>query len=159
MSSGFQTSLIVVISHLRERLEVLLGDRQGPVARYLAVSVINVLNHQTLLWIAHSAWGWGGGWANVFAAAVSAVPGYFLSRAWVWKRSGDHSWHREVVPFWGIALVGLVVSSIAAEAADRLFDSTLAVQLASLVGYLIVWIAKFFLLDRLFADRAEEMAI
>ena len=142
-----------------ERLRTLLGDSESPVLRYLAVSVVNIFNHQTLLFIAHAVWGWGGGWANIFAATVSAVPAYFLSRAWVWKRTGGHSWRAEVVPFWGIALVGLVVSSASAETADRVFDSTLAVQVASLVGYLIVWIAKFFLLDRLFTDAAEEMAI
>ena len=157
---SIQTSLRQVISHLRERADALLGDKQGPVVRYLAVSVINIVNHQTLLYIANSVWEWSGGLANVFAAFVVSVPGYFLSRAWVWQRSGNHSWRGEVLPFWGIALAGLVVSSIMAEAADRVFASALAVAIASLVGYLIVWIAKFFLLDRLFAgSRAEEMAI
>ena len=128
--------------------------------RYLAVSAMNIFNHQTLLYIAHSIWEWGGGAANVFAACVSAVPGYFLSRAWVWQRSGTHSWRAEVLPFWGIALAGLVVSSLMAEGADRVFKSALAVAIASLVGYLIVWVVKFFLLDRLFAaSKAEEMAI
>lgn len=149
-----------MISHLRERADGLLGDKQGPVVRYLGVSVINIFNHQTLLYIAHSIWEWSGGLANVFAACVSAIPGYFLSRAWVWQRTGNHSWRGEVLPFWGIALAGLVVSSLMAEGADRAFESALAVAIASLVGYLIVWVIKFFLLDRLFAgSKAEEMAI
>ena len=52
-----------------------------------------------------------------------------------------------------------VVSTAAAEGADRAFESGWAVQLASLIGYGIVWVAKFFLLGRLFADKSEEMAI
>lgn len=159
MSSCFQTSVIVVFSHLKELVDSLLGERQGPVARYVAVSVINIFNHQTLLYIAYSVWEWSGGWANIFAACLSAVPAYFLSRAWVWKRIGGHSWKREVAPFWGIALIGLIVSSVSAEAADRVFEATTAVLIASLVGYLVVWIAKFFVLDRLFRNKAEEMAI
>lgn len=159
MLGSIQTSLSPVFSHLRELVSGLLGDRQGPVLRYAAVSVINIFNHQTLLYIAHSIWEWSGGLANVFAACVSAVPGYFLSRAWVWQRSGNHSLRGEVLPFWGIALAGLIVSSVMAEGADRAFESALAVAIASLVGYLIVWIVKFFLLDRLFAHNAEEMAI
>jgi hypothetical protein len=52
------------------------------------------------------------------------------------------------------------VSSLLAEGADRILESALAVAIASLAGYLIVWVVKFFLLDRIFAgSRAEEMAI
>lgn len=146
--------------HILGGVGSLLGGKQSTAGRYVAVSVINIINHQTLLYVANSIWGWSGGWANVFAACVSAVPGYFLSRAWVWGRSGTHSWKGEVLPFWLIALAGLVVSSLLAEGADRLFQSALAVALASLIGYLIVWILKFFLLDRLFSpDRPVEEAI
>lgn len=56
----------------------------------------------------------------------------------------------EVLPFWAIALVGLVVSSLTAEAADRLFDHPLMISVGSIIGYFVVWVAKFLLLDRLF---------
>ncbi len=118
----------------------------------MAVSVINFVNHQGLLYVANSIWGWSGGWANVFAAGVAAVPAYLLSRAWVWEVSGKHNWRTEILPFWTIALVGMGVSTVFAEVADRLFGAGLAVQLASLFGYFLVWVAKFFLLDRMFVD-------
>ncbi len=127
--------------------------------RYLAVSGLNTLNHQLLLFLANSVWDWTGGWANAFAASVAALPAYLMSRAWVWEVSGRHSLRREVIPFWTIALVGLLVSTLFAEVADRTFGAGVAVNIASLVGYFVVWVAKFLLLDRLFTaagDPAQE---
>lgn len=118
--------------------------------RYLLVSAFNFFGHQGLLFLANSIWGWPGGAANVFAACLMSVPAYLLSRAWVWEVDGRHDMRRQVLPFWAITLAGLVVSTLMAALADRAFGAGLAVNLASLVGYFIVWVAKFFLLDRLF---------
>jgi len=137
------------------------SKRGGLAARYGLVSVINVVNHQILLNLANSGWGWSGGRSNVFAAIVAAVPGYLLSRHWVWEVRGPHSLSEEILPFWSLAVVGLVLSTILAEGADRIFGSGIPVALASLVGYFVVWVAKFLLLDRLFnrsADRLEQVA-
>ncbi len=134
-----------------ERLERLLRNRQT--RRYLAVSLLNVANHQILLWLANSVWGWSGGWANTFAASVSAVPAYWLSRHWVWEvdRGQRHSWRAEILPFWTLALLGLVVSSTMAELADNYAGAGIWVNLASLAGYFGVWVAKFVLLDLIFS--------
>ena len=125
--------------------------------RYLAVSAINVVNHQALLLLAHGVWGWGGGVANVFAAVIAAVPGYLLSRSWVWSVRGTHSVRSEIVPFWTLALLGLVVSTVLAEAADRSFDAPLAVSAASLAGYFVVWVVKFLVLNRIFERSARRL--
>lgn len=118
--------------------------------RYLLVSAFNFLGHQGLLYLANSIWGWPGGVANMFAASVMSVPAYLLSRAWVWEVNGRHDMRRQVLPFWAITVTGLVVSTLMAAGADQAFGAGLAVNFASLVGYFIVWVAKFFLLDRLF---------
>ncbi len=117
------------------------------------VSAVNVANHQLLLQLALRWWDWSGGWANAFAASAAAIPAYFMSRYWVWQVRGRSSLRAEILPFWAIALLGLVVSSFTAEAADRLFDDPLMVSAGSLAGYFVVWVAKFLLLDRLF-DRS-----
>lgn len=130
---------------------------QGVAIRYGAVSVLNVVNHQILLNIAHNMWGWGGGVSNVFAAFLAAIPAYFISRQWVWKVQGTHSIRGEVVPFWTLSLLGLLVSTALAEAGERLFGSGLPVALGSLLGYFIVWLAKFVLLDRMFEAAARRI--
>lgn len=128
----------------------------GRAGRYVLVSVVNVVNHQLILQLALQMWSWSGGWANAFAASVAAIPAYFMSRYWVWEVRGRSSLRGEVLPFWAIALVGLVVSSLMAEAADRLFDNRLMISAGSLLGYFVVWVAKFLLLDLLFG-RSRKM--
>lgn len=136
----------------------LLAGRGKLAGRYLAVSVINIFNSQALLYLANSVWGWPGGWANVFAASLASIPAYVLSRAWVWERRGSHSMRREVLPFWIITLIGLVVSSVAAALADRQFGPGLLVNVASLCAYFVVWVAKFVVLDRLFTHDPSDDA-
>lgn len=96
--------------------------------------------------------------ANAFAAMVAVIPAYLLSRYWVWEVSGPHSVKREVGPFWIIAILGLVLSTAAAEVADRIFGSDLLISAASLGGYFVVWVLKFAVLNFLFKQSAEEQA-
>jgi putative flippase GtrA len=128
-------------------------DRRKVALRYVLVSLLNVANHQVLLAIANSGWEWSGGRANVFAAVVAAVPAYLLSRYWVWEARGSHSLRAEILPFWIIALIGLVLSTLLAEVADRVFGSGLPVALASIAGYTVVWVMKFLILEKLFTRR------
>ena len=132
--------------------------RRSVAFRYLLVSVLNVVNHQALLALANSGWGWSGGPANVFAAVFAAIPAYLLSRRWVWRTSGAHSLRSEILPFWIISLVGLVVSSLLAEVADRSFGAGLPVALASITGYFLVWVLKFLVLERLFVGNRSRRA-
>lgn len=137
---------------LVDRVSEMWNGHSKVATRYIAVSVINTANHQGLLFVANSIWNWTGGWANVFAACLAALPAYLLSRAWVWEVSGKHNWKTEVLPFWTIAFVGMGVSTLFAELADRWVGAGPAVNVASLVGYFIVWVAKYFILDRLFVE-------
>ncbi len=137
-------------------------QRRGIASRYIVVSVVNLFNHQLLLNLANSGWGWSGGRANVFAAVLSAIPGYLLSRYWVWAVRGSHSFRTEILPFWVLALLGLIFSTALAEGADRAFGAGIAVALASLAGYFVVWVMKFIILDRIFersARRHEEVPV
>ena len=136
-----------------------LGANGGVLIRYLITSAINVINHQILLQIAVRWWGWSGGWANVFAAMIAVIPAYLLSRYWVWQVTGRSSLRSEVLPFWIIAIIGLVVSTVAAEAADRQFDEPLLISAASLGAYLVVWVMKFIVLNILFQRAAEQTEV
>ena len=129
------------------------GD-PGVMVRYLVTSGINVVNHQVLLQLAVRWWDWSGGQANVFAAVVAALPAYLLSRYWVWAVQGRPSLRNEIVPFWTIALLGLLASTLTASLADRLFDEPLMISVGSLAGYFVVWVAKFLVLDQLFNRRS-----
>jgi putative flippase GtrA len=115
--------------------------------KYSAVSVINVAVGQSLLVLFHAVLHIGATTSNVLAVCISAVPAYFLSRAWVWGKRGKNHWMKEVVPFWGFALTGLVLSSITVTIATQFFDSKLVPNFANMAAFGILWVVKFFVLD------------
>lgn len=148
--------MLKLLDNFTAPLTARLGADGGVVLRYLITSAINLINHQVLLQIAVRWWGWSGGWANVFAAMIAVIPAYLLSRYWVWQVTGAPDVRNEVVPFWVIAAVGLVVSTVAAEVADREFDSPLLISVASLSAYFVVWVIKFIVLNVLFKRSKAE---
>lgn len=97
--------------------------------------------------------------ANLIAVTVGAVPNYLINRAWTFDKRGRHSLTREVIPFWSMALAGLVLSTVAVAWADGRFDGSLvAVSAANIGSFGVLWIAKFFVLDRvLFAPLAHAI--
>ncbi|NNF54027.1 MAG: GtrA family protein [Acidimicrobiales bacterium] len=144
------------MARFRHILLNFVDGRWGPAGRYVLVSAINVLDHQILLYVANSIWGWPGAWANAFAASVAFVPAYFLTRTLVWSVNRTHSVRREVVPFFALAVLGLLVSSGTSAVAQAIFGAGLFVNGASMTGYVGVWVAKFFVLERIFAGDHEE---
>ncbi len=117
--------------------------------RYASVSVVGVVLTQVLIILFHGVLDVSATWSNVLAVAGSAGPCYLLNRRWVWGKSGKHRFGREVVPFWGMALLGLLLSTALVALAYRWWDSTLAVSAANLAGFGVLWVARFLLLDKL----------
>lgn len=141
-----------------------LGDMEWWRAlRYSAVSVVGIVVTQAVLVGAHAVAGMAPILANTIAVSVAAIPVFFLNRAWVWQLSGRGSFRREVLPFWGFTLAGLVLSTLAVAAVSSMTTSTLAVSAANIGAFGVLWVAKFFVLDEVvFAAAAaaagEEMA-
>lgn len=117
-------------------------------AKYIAVSVFNVVFGQSLLVLASAGFGWGFVPSNLFAVMVSAIPAYYLSRRWVWQKSGRSHFLREVVPFWSLALLGLVLSTVLVAVMEDFSDSTLVLMSTNFFAFGCVWVAKFFILDK-----------
>ncbi len=132
--------------------------------RYSAVSVVGIVVTQLLLFGAHGVAGLAPILANTIAVSVAAIPVFLLNRAWVWQLTGKGSFRREVVPFWGFTLAGLVLSTLAVAAVSSVTTSSLAVSAANIGAFGVLWVAKFFVLDEVvFAAAAaaaggEEMA-
>jgi putative flippase GtrA len=117
-------------------------------ARFAGISVVSVVITQALLVLFNSVMGWPGWVANVMAVGIAAGPAYFLNRRWVWAKFGPHSMSREVVPFWAYTFAGLLLSTALVVVADAVWGTTLAVQIANIVGFGVLWVGKFVLLDR-----------
>lgn len=130
--------------------------------KYASVSIISTLVTQVVLFLTYSVWKVGTAMeSNVIATIVASVPAYYLNRSWTWGKSGRSNVWREVVPFWAISFVGLVLSTIAvgvaAHNADRITSSELGreliVNFANLFTYGCIWVGRYFIFNRfLFGD-------
>lgn len=103
--------------------------------------------------------------ANVLATLAGIGPSYVLNRRYVWHRTGRSSLTREVVPFWTMAISALVLSTVAVDRAARWADGagltgtsrTAAIVAANIAAFGSLWVAQFFLLDRvLFAHHTTK---
>ncbi len=124
-------------------------------AKYLRVSAFNVVFGQSLLAFTNAVLGWSATASNVFAVCVSAIPAYFLSRYWVWQKSGKNHFWKEVVPFWALALAGLLLSTWAVGRVEGYYpDLTPVVMFTNFSAFGVIWVGKFFILDKiLFKDE------
>jgi putative flippase GtrA len=127
----------------------LVRDYGLKMCRYCGVSLINVVVGQSLLLLFYKVIGWPAAIANVAAVCISAGPAYLLSRKWVWRQTGTHSVRDEIAPFWGMALLGLLLSTIMVSIADSRWESSLAVSVANLAAFGIVWVFKFVVLEKI----------
>lgn len=128
--------------------------------RFGAVSAFNVLFGQVVLYVSQVAFHAPPVAANTISVCIGAVPAYILSRYWVWEKRGKNHLMREVVPFWALALFGFVLSTFAVWYVDNRFDATpLIVNLTNLTAFGIVWLAKFFVLDRVLFKAEEAPAV
>lgn len=112
--------------------------------KYVAASMCGVVMGQTCLQVALLVMDKVP--ANIVAVAVSTFPAYLINRKWVWAKKDAHSIKREVVPFWTMSFLGLLLSTLIVAALDD-SSSKLLVSVGNLSGFAILWVAKFFVLD------------
>lgn len=142
------------IHALAVRLRAEYGEKA---AKYLAVTAVNIVVGQGLLVFCNAVLGWGYVPSNVTAVSISALPAFVLYRRWVWGMGGKSHLTREVLPFWAIAFVGLLLSSAAVWVAEQFSDRTIVLQLANVSAFGVLWVAKFFFLDKMLFDVADHL--
>jgi len=137
--------------------------------KYASVSVISTLVTQIVLFLTYHVWAIASAMeCNVIATVVASVPAYYLNRTWTWGKRGKSQVWGEVVPFWSIALIAMVLSTgavgLAAHNADRIthssLDRALLVNGANLLTYAILWTVRYMVLNRfLFGPRTIAPAV
>ena len=127
--------------------------------RFAAVSVVTVPLGQLLLLFFLEVADTRPFLANLIAVTIATIPNYFLNRYWVWNKRGASSLRSEIVPFWAIAFVGLVLSTALVAVASQLTDLTIVFLAANLCAYGVLWVFKFFVLEKyLFGDTPLEVS-
>ncbi len=99
--------------------------------------------------------------AQTIATIVSTIPAYFLSRRWVWSVDGKSDFRKEIVPFWVLSLLQFVLSLIIIGIAGRFIKTrieshavkTLVLNLVNLATYGVMWVGKFFFLNKILFGR------
>lgn len=149
-------------------LEHARSDEGRKQVRYAAVSLVFVPVGQLLIqvlgafvffdWVLDSSGEVVGkeiNWvaASIASAAILTVPNFFANRHWVWKNASRENLKAQVAVFWVAAMLGVVLATLLTYLADFLVEShgwieKLAVFGAQLVGFGIVWLGRYFLLDR-----------
>jgi putative flippase GtrA len=117
--------------------------------RYSAASVAGVSVGVPVLAICYGVLGWNELVANLVSVTFGAIPNYLINRYWTWHQTGRNRLWGEVVPFWVMSVLGMILSLFAVNYADDRWGTTLSVVAAQLSGFAVVWLAKFLVLDRI----------
>jgi putative flippase GtrA len=133
--------------------------------RYAMVSVVSVAVSQVCLFALYALAHWKARDASIAAGLVGGVPSYVLNRRWTWGKTGrSHLW-REVVPFWVLAVVGLVFSTVVADLAegwahdlsDRRLVQALVVNGSSIAAFGTLWVGKFVIFNKLLFVADDDL--
>ena len=95
---------------------------------------------------------------TLFANMVATVPSYYLNRNWAWGKAGRSHLTREVLPFWAMAVTGILFSILTSSYARHVgqvhhfhhFGRTVLVLGANLAAFGVLWVVKFLVFNRLF---------
>jgi len=89
---------------------------------------------------------------NTLSVFISAVPAYYMSRAWVWGKRGKSELRREVLPFWIFVIVGWLITTVAVSVIAAKYPDApkFAINIASLFGFGVLWVLRFFWMDKAF---------
>jgi putative flippase GtrA len=144
-----------------------LGAVKAKGLKYSMVSVVNLVTGQLLLLVCQKVFGFSPTEANVIAVCISAVPAYYLSRRWVWGRSGRSSFKREVLPFWIFVAIGLVVSTVSVKVMHTAWEMRYPVDpqpavltnITNIASFGFLWVLRFFLFDRLFHLQHDPLLL
>ena len=141
-----------------ERLDTLTRGRAHKLLRYSGASVVGIVLTQSLLVLLVGVENLDAELSNLVAVMLTSVPVFYLNKRWVWGKAGPAQMRREVLPFWGFTLLGLVVSTVLVTVVDNYTDRTWPVLLANIGGFGLVWVVKFLFLDAVVFGLVEEDA-
>lgn len=135
--------------------------------RYSMVSVVSTAVSQGVLLIVYGGLRlWTEVPSTLFANMVATVPSYYLNRNWAWGKGGRSHLTREVLPFWGMAVAGILFSVFTSSEAQHVSEvhhlhhlgRTVLVMGANFAAFGILWVLKFLVFNKLFHVHPTEDA-
>ncbi len=122
--------------------------------RYLLTSGLSTVISEVALVALYAAGVTGATMAAVLATLVGTIPSYLISRYWIWPEADRRGVGRQMALYWLTTAASLVVSSLAtgAAAAHAPAGRELHVLVAGTAyagTYLVLWVAKYLIYQRL----------
>jgi len=122
--------------------------------RYASTSLIMVALTQISIAFLVEIVEWNAVRANLASTMLVSIPAFLTNKYWVWGKAGRARIRREVIPFWVFTVAGWGLSTLAvALAADNTKEETffhlVAVLIASIAGFGVLWVLKYLFLDKL----------
>ncbi len=141
----------------RRRKIAAVAERLGVFGRYATVSAASLITGHILLYGFHVWMSIAPIPANFLSTTSNTILVFGANRRWVWNVDGRIDVRREVVPFILFALIGLAVSTAFVGIVAATIGEGLWVNAANLTAFGVVWMARFFVLDRwIYGDRAAS---
>jgi putative flippase GtrA len=143
-----------------------VSERRRPwrtFAAYTAGSLVATGCSELAILVCYGLLGLSPAVSSTIAWLCGAVPNYWLNRRWAWRRTDRPSWRREVLPYVVIILATLALAIVATRAVDAALSDTGSLARTAVVGatflgvYVVMFVLRFLLLDRLFRrlDRTD----
>lgn len=91
--------------------------------------------------------------ASISAAAILTVPNFFANKYLVWANVSKDNLRTQIAVFWISAMLGTGLATALTFVADWAIDGhgpleKVAVFTAQVVGFGLVWVGRYFILDR-----------
>jgi putative flippase GtrA len=137
----------------------------GKVLRYAGGSVVATVCSLLTMVVLYGPLEGSAGWSSCLAWLAGAVPNYWLNRSWTWRQRGRPNLLHEVLPYTTIVAVTLLLATLATRAADaglRDVGTSSVTRVVLVTGtllavYVVMFVARFFLFDRLFTRLSEPV--
>jgi putative flippase GtrA len=99
--------------------------------------------------------------ASILAAAIVTVPNFFANKHFVWRVTAGENLREQVLIFWVVVMLAVSLATLSTYLVDDAMAGQAthvrgtAVFLVQVLGFGIVWVGRFLILDRWFFKPAE----
>lgn len=148
-----------------ERAKALWRNHQfRKLLRYSAVSLVFVPLGQVFVQVFYWLFAMREMWAVIATSVILTPPNYYANKRFVWRHKAKDNMHTEILVFWVAAILGTASAAALVTVAAHLVPQAeygakmhaLALFVAQLVGFGIVWVARFVFLDKLLFKAAND---
>jgi putative flippase GtrA len=100
--------------------------------------------------------------ASLLAATIVTIPNYFANKHFVWRVTSSDSLREQVVVFWVIVMLAVSLATFFTYLVDHAMVGQIspahgaAVFLVQVLGFGVVWVGRFLILDRCFFKSAAD---